>query len=271
MGHDSHGVIRVQPYVGLLQVGQDDDRQRDQDHQGCGCLDHRRRPGRLRPGCGQAGDGPRDRAGARARCRGAGPVQHRAHGAGSAPGPSRPRPPAWSRCTSATPRASASRWRPSAAPTGGCRSTRSRWAVPRPGQADRPRHVDGHDRRRQDPRRAQQGLAPARGRHHRQPGPPDHRPRGVLRRSAGRDHHGRRPQGLRPCDVRRDPGGVAHRGRQQPSGRSDRRSGDQQPAFDPDRPGAWRVHRHGRRHRPAGRLGQGIAAGQPGRRGADAG
>ena len=127
MGHDSHGVIRVRPISKLLR------RRQDGHRQGVGS---RRMRGALITVDGQRGLGQvwpsrrwtsRSSGRARTASRWSACATPRTW-AGSAPGPSRPRPPAWSRCTSSTPRASASRWRRSAAATGGSRSTRSRWA-----------------------------------------------------------------------------------------------------------------------------------------------
>ncbi len=125
VGHDSHGVIRVPAYIEWLRAGKVlanqtlDDRVRER------CDGRGRRPIRLRPGDGRAGDEARasTRPDARAwpwwRC------GTRAIWAGSATGP-RWRPQrARSRSTSST-RAAAASWSPpSAEPSAGFRPTRS--------------------------------------------------------------------------------------------------------------------------------------------------
>ncbi len=98
-------------------------------------------------------------------------------------------------------------------------------------------------------------------------GQPTRDPASPVRGPAGRPAHGRRPQGLRPLDLLRGPGRRAHRRRQQPSRQPRRRPRRQQHALDPDRP-----RPHGRpggdrdRPRPPRRLGQGVAAGETRRR-----
>ncbi len=88
-------------------------------------------------------------------------------------------------------------------------------------------------------------LIDAKGRPTRDPGRP-------VRRPARRAAHGRRPQGLRPLDLLRGPGWCLDRRRQQPSRQPGRRPGGQQHALDPDRP---RAHgRHARRWPPTSRV-----------------